>query len=56
MNVKDMVDVSVSVIKKGTKKTHKKTGFSRRPHKAHYWIRHKLGWLFCGVCGEKKDG
>ncbi len=24
-------------------------------HSHHYWIRHKDGYLFCGVCKKKRD-
>ena len=27
---------------------------SLKPHKQHYWIGHKLGYLFCGICGVHK--
>ena len=25
-----------------------------KPHTLHYWIGHKDGYLFCGICGRKK--
>jgi len=24
-------------------------------HTQHYWIRHKEGHLFCGICKKKQD-
>lgn len=24
-------------------------------HTRHYWIRHKDGYLFCGICKKKRD-
>jgi len=24
-------------------------------HVHHYWIRHKNGYLFCGVCKKKRE-
>ena len=24
-------------------------------HAHHYWIRHKDGYLFCGICKKKQD-
>jgi hypothetical protein len=24
-------------------------------HIRHYWIRHKDGYLFCGICKKKQD-
>jgi len=24
-------------------------------HIHHYWIRHKDGYLFCGICKKKRD-
>ncbi len=26
-----------------------------KDHTRHYWIRHKDGYLFCGVCKKKRD-
>lgn len=26
-----------------------------KDHTRHYWIRHKEGYLFCGVCKKKQD-
>jgi hypothetical protein len=26
-----------------------------KEHTNHYWIRHKDGYLFCGVCKKKQD-
>jgi hypothetical protein len=26
-----------------------------KDHTSHYWIRHKEGYLFCGVCKKKQD-
>ncbi len=26
-----------------------------KDHTQHYWIRHKEGYLFCGVCKKKQD-
>ncbi len=26
-----------------------------KDHTCHYWIRHKDGYLFCGVCNKKRD-
>lgn len=26
-----------------------------KDHIHHYWIRHKDGYLFCGVCKKKRD-
>ena len=25
-----------------------------KDHTRHYWIRHKDGYLFCGVCKKKR--
>jgi len=24
-------------------------------HTRHYWIRHKDGYLFCGICKKRRD-
>ena len=26
-----------------------------KDHTNHYWIRHKDGYLFCGVCKKKQE-
>lgn len=26
-----------------------------RNHTRHYWIRHKNGYLFCGICKKIQD-
>jgi len=28
---------------------------SSKNHRHHYWIRHKDGYLFCGICKKKQD-
>jgi len=26
-----------------------------KDHMRHYWIRHKDGYLFCGICKKKQN-